>query len=51
MSDTLTLVVLYDDLTTERFSVTTRAHARDFIRSEGDTVWDWYIEEDQKNDE
>jgi hypothetical protein len=48
MTSYLTLVLLYTDLTTETLPVTSREHANDIVRMEGDHVMDWYIKEDLK---
>ncbi len=46
MTETFTLVMLFDDLTVDEHYVVNRTHAKDIVRMEGDHVWDWYIKED-----
>lgn len=49
-TDPLTLVVLYSNMSTQKFKVQNRRHAEFIIHDEGDHVMDWYIEEDMKNE-
>lgn len=46
--DTLTLVVLYTNLSTKRFEVDTRQQGREIVHNEGDHVMDYYWEEKKK---
>lgn len=47
--DTLTLVILYNNLSTQRVELDSKDDVINYIYNEGDHVLDWYIEE-ERND-
>lgn len=43
------LVILYSTMSHKIQRVKTRKEAEMIVHSEGDHVWDWYVEEENKN--
>ena len=47
-SNSLVLVILYSDLSTDRVPVRDTKEARDYIHNEGDHVMEWYTVKEYK---